>query len=80
MGYHEYLRHGTTVSWHNKTRLESGPVTAYLTTTVVPSHKSLLESFTHLVHNGGLCEFCFFKVDYNTTCNVIAMMYTTFEE
>jgi len=35
MGYHVYLRHGTSMCWHIKTRLESGPVTGDLTTTVV---------------------------------------------
>jgi len=40
VGYHVYLQHGTSVCWHNKTWLKSGPVTADLTTTVV--HKSTL--------------------------------------
>jgi len=33
VGYHVYLRHGTLVCWYLKTQLESGPVTADLTTT-----------------------------------------------
>jgi len=41
-GYHVYLRHGTSVCWHFKTRLESGPVTADLTITVVHSSKLLI--------------------------------------
>jgi len=37
-----YLRHGTSVCRHFKTRLESGPVTADLTTTVVHSSTLLI--------------------------------------
>jgi len=32
------------VCWHHKTRLESGPVTADLTTTVVHSYKLLINN------------------------------------
>jgi len=42
VGYHVYLLHGTSVCWYNKTRLESGPVTADLTTTVEHSSKMLI--------------------------------------
>jgi len=42
VGYHVDLRHGTSVCWHCKTRLESGPVTADLTTTIVHSSKLLI--------------------------------------
>jgi len=42
VGYRVYLRHGTSVWWHLKTRLESGPVTVDLTTTVVHSSKLLI--------------------------------------
>jgi len=42
VGYRVYLRHGTSVCWHLKTRLESGPVTADLTSTVVHSSKLLI--------------------------------------
>jgi len=42
VGYHVYLRHGTSVCWHSKTRLESGPVTADLTTSVVHGSKLLI--------------------------------------
>jgi len=42
VGYHVYLQHGISVCWHIKTRLESGPVTADLTTTVVHSYKQLI--------------------------------------
>jgi len=41
-GYHVYLRHGTSVCWHTKTQLESGPLTSDLTTTVVHSFKLLI--------------------------------------
>jgi len=42
VGYHAYLQHGILVCWHLhfKTRLESWPVTADLTTTVVYSSKT----------------------------------------
>jgi len=33
MAYHVYLCHGTSVCWHVKLRLQSGSVTAGLTTT-----------------------------------------------
>jgi len=42
VGYHVDLRHGTSVCWHSKTRLESGLVTADLTTIVVHSSKLLI--------------------------------------
>jgi len=42
VGYHVYLRHGTSVRWHLKTQLESGTVTADLTTTVIHSSKLLI--------------------------------------
>jgi len=42
VGYHVYLRHGTSVCWNLRPKLESGPVTADLTTTVVPSYKFLI--------------------------------------
>jgi len=44
VGYHAYLQHGILVCWHMhfKTRLESEPVTADLTTTVVYSSKLLI--------------------------------------
>jgi len=42
VGYHVYLRHGTSVCWYIKTWLESGPVTADLTTTVVHRYKLLI--------------------------------------
>jgi len=45
VGYHVYLRHVTSVCWHAKPYLESGPVTADLTTTVVQSYKSLINLF-----------------------------------
>jgi len=54
MGYYVYVRHGTSVYWHIKTRLESGPVTADMTPTVVHSFKVLINdvkpdhSLTHL--------------------------------
>jgi len=38
-GYHVYLWHGTSVCWHMNPWLESGPVTADMTTTVVYSYK-----------------------------------------
>jgi len=41
VGYHVNLRHGTSVCRHHMTRLESGLVTADLTSTVVYSFKSL---------------------------------------
>jgi len=40
--YHIYLRHGTSVFWHLKTRLASGLVTADLTTIVAQNYKSLI--------------------------------------
>jgi len=42
VGYHVYLRHGTAVCWQIKIRIESGPVTADLTTTVVHSYTLLI--------------------------------------
>jgi len=42
VGYHVYLRHGTSVCWQIKTRFESGSVTADQTTTVVHSSKLLI--------------------------------------
>jgi len=42
VGYHVYLRHGTSVYWYFKTRLASGSVTADLTTTAVHSYKLLI--------------------------------------
>jgi len=36
---HVYLWHGTSVCWHTKTQLESGPVTADLATTVKYSYQ-----------------------------------------
>jgi len=60
-GYHVYLRHGTSVYKHIKTRLESGPVTVDLTINVVHSSKllindvkpvhSLTHCFTHSLHD-----------------------------
>jgi len=43
VGYHAYLQHGILECWHVhfKTRLESGPVTVDLTTTVVYSYRGL---------------------------------------
>jgi len=41
VGYYVYLWHGTSVCWHIKTQLESGPVTTDLTTTVVHSYTLL---------------------------------------
>jgi len=41
-GYHVYLRHATSVCWHLKIRLESGPGTAELTTTLVHSYKLMM--------------------------------------
>jgi len=42
--------HGTSVCWYLTTRLESGPVTAKLTTTVVYSYK-LMRNDIKLVHS-----------------------------
>jgi len=43
MGYYVYLWHiGTSVCLHIKKRLESGPVTANLTTTVIHNYKLLI--------------------------------------
>jgi len=39
-GYHAYLRHDISVCWYLKTRLEPGPITADMTTTVVHSSKA----------------------------------------
>jgi len=50
VGYHVYLRHGTSVCWHSKTRLESGPVTADVTTTVVHSSKLLITTLNPITH------------------------------
>jgi len=53
VGYHIYLRHGTSVFWCLKSRLESGPVTAELTTTVVHSYKFLIndvQPITYLLY------------------------------
>jgi len=47
VGYHVYLRHDTSVCWQFKTRLESGPVTADLTTTVGHSYKLLINDVNH---------------------------------
>jgi len=44
-----YLRHDTSVCWQIKIRLESGPVTADLTTTVVHSYTADLT--TTVVHS-----------------------------
>jgi len=44
-GCHVYLCHGTSVCWqfqNIKTGLESGPVTTYLTTTIVHSYNLLI--------------------------------------
>jgi len=38
----------TSVCWYFKTRLESGPVTADLTTTVVHSYKLPMNDITHV--------------------------------
>jgi len=46
IGYHVYLHHGTSVCWYHKTRLESGPVTADLATTVVHGYNSLRKEAT----------------------------------
>jgi len=46
VGYHVYLRQGTSVCWDFITRLESGAVTADLTTTVVHSYKLLINDIT----------------------------------
>jgi len=43
VGYHVYLRHGTSMCWNLKTRLESEPVTGDLTTTVVHSYNLLID-------------------------------------
>jgi len=54
VGYHVYLGHGTSVCWYIKTRLESGPVTADLTTTVIHSYKLLINNakfFHSLISN-----------------------------
>jgi len=40
--YHVYLQHGTLVCWQMKTWLQSGPVTADLTTTVAHRYKLLI--------------------------------------
>jgi len=50
MGYHAYLRHGTSVFWNFKTRLDSGPITADLTTIVVHSYKLAINP-VKLVHS-----------------------------
>jgi len=42
VGYHVYQQHGTSLYWYIKTRLESGPVTADPTTTVVYNSKLLI--------------------------------------
>jgi len=56
VGYHVYLQHGTLVCWHIKTWLESGPVTADLTTIVACRFKLLINdvkthSFTHVLEH-----------------------------
>jgi len=38
VGYHVYLRRGTSMCWHIKTRLDSEPVAVDLTTIVVHSY------------------------------------------
>jgi len=53
VGYHVYLRHGTSVCWHLKTQLDSGPVTADLTTTIIQPAASLV-SVDHLRPRVGL--------------------------
>jgi len=44
VGYHVYLPHGTSVFWQFKTQLESGPVTADLTTAIIHSYKLLINN------------------------------------
>jgi len=44
VGYHAYLRHGTSVCWYFKIRLESGAVTEDLIATVVYSYKLLIKN------------------------------------
>jgi len=51
VGYHVYLWHGISVCWHKKTQLESGPVTADLTTNVAHSYKSLINNVEPLLNN-----------------------------
>jgi len=52
MGFRVYLRHGTSVCWHIKSRHEHGLVAADLRSTVVHSSKlltTILYPFTHLL-------------------------------
>jgi len=59
VGYHIYLQHGTPVCWHFKIGLQSGPVTAYLTTTVVHGYKLLINDGQSLIrfYRSRLCDF-----------------------
>jgi len=47
MRYHVYLQHGTSVYLHLKSRLESGPVTTDLTTTVL--HTRVLQKVLQML-------------------------------
>jgi len=55
VGYHVYLQHGTSMCWHIKAWLESGLVTADLTTTAVHRYKLLINDVKP-VHS--LCLLC----------------------
>jgi len=61
--YHVYLRHGTSVCCYFKTWIESGPVTADLTTTVVHSSKLLINDVKpyHSPANLNYCEIITFR-------------------
>jgi len=68
VGYHVYLRHGTSVCWHNKSRLESGSVTADLTDTVVHSYKSLIKDVKPVYS-----LTCFFKLHLHYHTYILAL-------
>jgi len=65
VGYHVYLRYGTSVCWYLKTRLKSGPVTADLTTTVVHNSKLLINDV---------------KPDHLLTHSLITTIYLQYEK
>jgi len=55
VGYHVYLWHGTSMYWHLKNRIESGLVTADLTTAVVHSYKLLINNVKPVYSHSILC-------------------------
>jgi len=61
VGYHAYLQHGTSVCWQIKSQLESRPVTADLTTTILHRYKLLINDIKP-VH---LCNHSLFAGSVN---------------